>query len=62
MADNGLTMVTDEFQGGTMLDDVVFQCVDKLFICLNAIDISDLCVSSNKENSSSRTIIDGWDI
>jgi hypothetical protein len=44
------------------VDDVVFQRVDKLVICLNSIDISDLSVSSNKDNSSSKTIIDGWDI
>jgi hypothetical protein len=52
MADKGLTTVTDEFQRGTMLDDVLFQCVDKLFICINAIDISDLSVNYNKNNSS----------
>jgi hypothetical protein len=39
---NGLTTITDEFDRGTMLNDVIFQCVDKLFICLNPIYISDL--------------------
>jgi hypothetical protein len=62
MTSNGLTTVTDEFQGGTTLDDVIFQGVDKLFVGLNAIDVSDLSVSANKDNSSSGTIIDGWDI
>jgi hypothetical protein len=62
VTDNGLAAVTNQFHGGTTLDDVIFQCVDKLFVCLNAIDISDLGVSANKDNSSSGTIIDSWDI
>jgi hypothetical protein len=62
MTDDGLAAVTNQFQEGTTLDDVVFQCVDKLFVCLNTIDISDLGASANKDNSSSGTIIDGWDI
>jgi hypothetical protein len=62
MTDDGLAAVINQFQGGTMLDDVVFQCVDKLFVCLNAIDISDLGAGANKDNSSSGTIIDDWDI
>jgi hypothetical protein len=59
MTDYGLATVTKEFQGGTTLDDVVSQSVDKLFLCLNSIDISDLGASANKDNSSSGTIIDG---
>ena len=62
MTDDGLAAVTNQFHGGTTLNDVVFQCVDKLFVCLNAIDVSDLGVSANKDNSSSGTIIDSWDI
>jgi hypothetical protein len=62
MTDNGLAAITNQFQGGTTLDDVVHQCVDKLFVCLNAIDISDLGTSANKDSSSSGTIIDGLDI
>jgi hypothetical protein len=62
LTDDGLAAVTNQFQGGTTLDGVVFQGVDKLFVCLNAIDISDLGASANKDNSSSRTIMDGWDI
>jgi hypothetical protein len=59
MTDYGLATVTNEFQWGTTLDDVVFQSVEKLFVCLNAIDISDLGASANKDNSSSGTIIFG---
>jgi hypothetical protein len=62
MAKNGLATVTDELKGGTTLDNVIFQCVDELLVCLNAIDISDLGVHTNKDHSSSRTIINGWDI
>jgi hypothetical protein len=62
MTDYGLATVTNEFQWGTTMDDVVFQSVYKLFVCLNAIDISDLGASANKENSRSGTILDGWDI
>jgi hypothetical protein len=62
MTDDGLALVTNQFQGGTTLDDVVFQCDDKLVVCLNAIDISDLGTSANKDNSSSGTIINCWDI
>jgi hypothetical protein len=47
VADNGLTTVTNEFQGGTMLDDFVLQCVTKLFIRLNPINISDFSVDSS---------------
>jgi hypothetical protein len=57
VTNTGLATVTYEFQGGTTLDDVLFQCVDKFFIRLNSIDISDLGVNSNKDNSSSGTII-----
>jgi hypothetical protein len=62
VTNNGLTTVTDEFLGGSTLDDIIFQCADKLFVCLNAINISDLSVESNKDHSSSRTIINSWDI
>jgi hypothetical protein len=37
MTNNGLAMITDEFKWGTMLDNVVFQCVDKLFVCFDTI-------------------------
>jgi hypothetical protein len=62
MTDYDLDAVTNELQWGTTLDDVVFQGVDKLFVCLNAIDISDLGTSANKDKNSSGTIINGWDI
>jgi hypothetical protein len=62
MTDYGLATVTNELQWGTMLDDVVFQSVDKLFVCLYAVDISDLSASANKDNRCSGTIMNGWDI
>jgi hypothetical protein len=62
MANKGLAAFTDELKGGTTLDNDIFQGVDKLFVCLNAIDISDLGVHTNKDHSSSRTIINSWDI
>jgi hypothetical protein len=61
VTNNGLTAVADEFQRGTMLDDVIFQGVDKMFVCHYPIYISDLSVDSKKYHSSSRTIIDSWD-
>jgi hypothetical protein len=62
MANIGLTMVTDELQWVTTLDDVIFQCVDKLFVCFNAINISYLSIDSNKVHTSRRTIRYSWAI
>jgi hypothetical protein len=62
MTNNGLSMIADEFQGGTTLDDVIFQCVDKLLVFLDAIHISDLSVHSNKYHIIIRTSTDGWDL
>jgi hypothetical protein len=62
VTDYGLATVTNEFQRGTTSDDVVFQSVVKLFVCINAIDISDLSASANKDNSCSGTMMNGWDI
>jgi hypothetical protein len=62
MTNNGLTVIADEFQVGTILDGVIFQCADKRFVYLNAIHINDLSIHSNKYHSYNQTIIDGWDI
>jgi hypothetical protein len=49
MTNNGLATVTDELKGGNRLDIVIFQGVDKIFVCRNAIDISDLGVQQRSQ-------------
>ena len=52
-----LGSVTDKLIGSSPFADVVFQGIHKLFISLDAIYISDMRFASNKDDSSSRTII-----
>jgi hypothetical protein len=54
VANDGLPMIADEFQGSTSLNDVNLSGIDKFFICLDAIHIR----YSDKDYSSSRTIMD----
>jgi hypothetical protein len=42
--------------------NIVFLCIDKLFISFDTIDVGDLSVNANKYNSSSETIINSRDI
>jgi hypothetical protein len=58
VANNGLSTVTDELQGCTSLNNVILQGIDKLFVCLDTINISNFSVNSNKNDSSSGTIIE----
>jgi hypothetical protein len=57
-----LTTVTDKLMGSAMLDDIFLQHVNKLTVIFNTIHISDLGGNTNKADSSSRSIINGWDI
>ena len=52
-----LCSVTNQFCGGSPLPDAVFQCVDKLLICANAMNVNNMGVGSIENNSSSRSII-----
>jgi hypothetical protein len=62
VTNNGLSTIAKEFQWCPSLDDVILQGIDKLFVCLDTINISNLNVNSNKNYSSGRTIIDSRDI
>jgi len=62
VADLHLSAVTDELVGSTSLTDVVFKGVNKLAVSLDAIDISNLSVITNKQNSGSRSIVNGRNI
>jgi hypothetical protein len=57
-----LTTVTDEFIGSTSLNDVIFKGIQKLRVLFNTIKICNLCLDPNKDDSSSRSIVDSRDI
>ena len=62
VTNNYLCSITKELMWCSKLNDVIFEGINKPLVCFDTINISDLCFSANKKDSSSRTIIDCWSI
>jgi hypothetical protein len=59
VTNKNLSAIADKFVRGTALDDVIFQGIDKLLVCFNTINISNLGVCTTKQDSGSRTVSNG---
>jgi hypothetical protein len=62
ITNDNLITVTNELMRSSAISNIGFQGAGKLLIRFDAIDISELGISSYKNNSSNGTIINSWDI